>query len=102
MLGPLMAKPRAAARRAKPKRSPTQIRIVGRALRIGDRELPLYSGAVHYWRLDRDAWEPSLKQLRDLGLPFVETYVPWGVHELAPGEVDFGTRDPRKDLGAFL
>lgn len=95
-----MAKPRPSARRSK--RSSQQLRIRGRALSIGDRTLPLYSGAVHYWRLDRDAWEPSLKQVRDLGLSLVETYVPWGVHELGTGELDFGERDPRKDVGAFL
>lgn len=57
---------------------------------------------MHYWRLEREAWEPGLTQLRDLGLPIVETYVPWQVHELAPGEYDFGEQDPRKDLGAFV
>ncbi len=73
-----------------------------RAVRVGDRELPLYGGAMHYWRLERESWEPGLRQLRDLGLSFVETYVPWQVHEIAPGEHDFGTRDPRKDVGAFV
>ena len=28
---------------------------------------------MHYWRLEREAWEPGLMQLRDLGLPIVET-----------------------------
>ncbi|MCZ7678494.1 MAG: beta-galactosidase [Sandaracinaceae bacterium] len=69
---------------------------------MGDRELPLYSGAMHYWRLERGAWKPALEQLRDLGLAIVETYVPWQVHETAPGEHDFGERDPRKDVGAFV
>lgn len=57
---------------------------------------------MHYWRLEREAWEPGLRQLRGLGLGIVETYVPWQVHEIAPGEYDFGGRDPRKDVGAFL
>ena len=57
---------------------------------------------MHYWRLDRSAWRPGLTQLRDLGLPMVETYVPWQVHEIAPGQYDFGEQDPRKDVGAFV
>lgn len=92
---------RASARRSRPRRT-GRPSLTKRAIRLGDRELPLYSGAMHYWRLERDAWEPGLKQLRDLGLGIVETYVPWQVHEIAPGEHDFGERDPRKDLGAFL
>jgi beta-galactosidase len=69
---------------------------------VGDREVPLLSGALHYWRLEREAWKPALAELARLGLPLVDTYVPWGVHELGPGDFDFGKRDPRKDLGAFL
>lgn len=37
-----------------------------------------------------------------MGLPIVETYVPWGVHEVSPGAYDFGERDRRKDLAAFI
>jgi beta-galactosidase len=92
---------RASARRTRPRRAGLP-KLGKRALRLGDREVPLYSGAMHYWRLEREAWEPGLRQLRDLGLGIVETYVPWQVHETAPGEHDFGALDPRKDVGAFL
>jgi len=75
---------------------------VGRALRVGTRDVPLFSGAMHYWRLERDTWKRGLEEVRNLGLQIVETYAPWGVHETALGTFDFGERDPRKDLGAFL
>jgi beta-galactosidase len=71
-------------------------------LRLGERELPLRSGALHYWRLAPTRWRRALESLRELGLGMVETYVPWGVHEIAKGEFDFGQHDPQKDLGAFL
>lgn len=64
--------------------------------------MPLYSGAVHYFRLKPSAWRPALEGLKSLGLNMVETYVPWGVHELRDGTYDFGQYDPQKDLGAFL
>lgn len=95
------SKRRASARRPRPRKvEPPE--LDGRALRVGDRTVPLYSGAMHYWRLDRESWRPGLTQLRDLGLPIVETYVPWQVHEVGPGEFDFGETDPRKDVGAFV
>jgi beta-galactosidase len=106
MARPRVVRPRASARATRPS-APSRTRLGrthlhARALRVGDREVPLYSGAVHYWRLERDAWRRALSELARLGVPMVDTYVPWGVHELGPGEFDFGRRDPRKDLGAFL
>jgi beta-galactosidase len=92
---PAEGRPRAA-------RAGERVELHDRALRVGERFVPLLSGAVHYWRLERSAWRPALESLVRLGLPIVETYVPWGVHEAGPGELDFGRRDARKDLGAFL
>jgi beta-galactosidase len=64
--------------------------------------MPLWSGALHYWRVPQPRWDETLAAVRDLGFAAVETYVPWAVHELAPGEYDFGTRDGQRDLGKFL
>jgi beta-galactosidase len=57
---------------------------------------------VHYWRLDPRDWRACLTASRDLGLRLVDTYVPWGVHEIAPGQLELGLGDPQRDLGAFL
>jgi beta-galactosidase len=77
-------------------------KLVGRALQLGQQQVPLYSGAVHYFRLKPSAWRPALEALKSLGLNMVETYVPWGVHELRDGSYDFGQYDPQKALGEFL
>lgn len=78
----------------------------GATLRLGEHEVPLRSGALHYWRLPKDHWRDALRQVKALGLPMVETYVPWGVHELELRDgkpvFDFGERDPRRDLAGFL
>jgi beta-galactosidase len=40
---------------------------------------------MHYWRVDPRRWAACLAQLHGLGLTIVETYVPWRIHEPAPG-----------------
>jgi beta-galactosidase len=61
--------------------------------------MPLWSGAMHYWRVRREAWGRCLANVRALGFAIVESYVPWGVHEAARGRWDWtGARD----LRAFL
>src|SRR3972149_4091107 len=71
-------------------------------LRVGERVVPLYSGAMHYFRVERAHWRRALEALRGLGLGMVETYVPWGIHELSEGRYDFGEQRAELDLGAFL
>ncbi|MFM7202828.1 MAG: beta-galactosidase [Myxococcota bacterium] len=78
------------------------LQITPRGIRVGDRELPLLSGAMHYWRLEPSRWESILAEVAQLGYPIVETYVPWSVHELAPGQFDFGQTRPQLDLPRFL
>ncbi len=77
-------------------------RLVPEGVEAGGEVVPLWVGAAHYFRLDPRSWRPALARLRDVGFRFVDTYVPWGVHETAPGEADFGARDPRLDVAAFL
>lgn len=62
----------------------------------------LVSGSVHYWRLDRFRWSMILDRVREMGFGTICTYVPWGVHETAPGEFDFGEINPDYNLDAFL
>jgi len=65
--------------------------------------VPLLSGEMHFWRVERDSWRACLRSLKTAGLPIVSTYVSWRRHCLAPGEHDLtGRTDPRLDLRAFL
>lgn len=73
--------------------------IDGRGLTLGQETLPLYSGALHYWRHNRRDWPRLLDGVREMGFRFIETYVPWSVHEPEPGRYDFAGD---RDLGAFL
>ncbi|SFP07671.1 beta-galactosidase [Cohaesibacter marisflavi] len=62
----------------------------------------VYSGAVHYWRLDRDKWEDIINKVKSLGFNTISIYMPWEAHEIERGQFDFGQVDPRTDLDAFL
>ena len=66
------------------------------------KEIPLYSGSVHYWRMAPETWEIILINIKKMGFSIVETYIPWSVHEPERGVFDYGNQDPRKDLNKFL
>lgn len=83
-------------------RAEAGVRLVPEGLAIGDEVVPLWAASVHYWHLDPDDWRPCLEAVRRLGYRLVDTYVPWGVHEVAAGVLDLGTTDPRKDVARFL
>lgn len=74
----------------------------GLALRGRSATLPLVSGSMHYFRHERSEWGPALDALVAMGMRLVDIYVPWGVHELGRNEYDFGARDPRLDVRAFV
>src|SRR5687767_8316013 len=64
--------------------------------------LPLYAGAMHYWRHPPADWAPGLDAIRAMGLRLVDIYVPWGVHERAKDDFDFGHHDPSLDVARFV
>jgi beta-galactosidase len=64
-----------------------------------DRHLAFYAGAMHYWRVEPARWARCLRAIHDLGLTVVETYVPWRVHEPAPGAAEWNRE---RDLAKFL
>jgi beta-galactosidase len=74
--------------------------LTERGLRLADgREVDFFAAEVHYWRVPRSAWGPCLAAVKELGFELVSTYVPWSVHETAPGRYDWGGG---RDLGGFL
>jgi beta-galactosidase len=76
--------------------------LTARGLRLGGaggREVDLFAGEVHYWRMPRAAWAGCLAAVRQIGFEVVTTFVPWGVHETEAGALDWSGA---RDLGAFL
>jgi beta-galactosidase len=78
------------------------VQLVPGVLRIGEEVVPLTAGSVHYWRLDPRDWRACLAATKELGVRLIDTYVPWNVHEIAPGQLELGLGDPQRDVGAFL
>ncbi|NPV87325.1 MAG: beta-galactosidase [Anaerolineae bacterium] len=70
--------------------------------RINGEEVPVYSGAVHYWRLERDKWDDILEKVKGMGFNTITSYIPWEVHEIRRGEFDFGQINPSNDIDAFI
>ncbi|XP_031333503.1 beta-galactosidase-1-like protein 3 [Photinus pyralis] len=67
---------------------------------LNNRNITIYSGAMHYFRIPRDYWRIHLRKMRAAGLNAVETYVPWNLHEPEPNSFDFGTGG--SDMEEFL
>lgn len=78
------------------------VRINAQGVEIDGTTYPLYSGSVHYWRLDREKWPMLLDRVKEMGFGFVCTYIPWSVHEIGRGSFDFGEIDPQKNVGEFI
>lgn len=65
----------------------------------GERPLPFYAGAMHYWHIDPKRWAACLAQIHQAGLTIVDTHVPWRVHEPTAGHFEWSGAN---DLARFL
>lgn len=83
---------------------PRLVEVHPHGLRLVDRDevIPLWAGAMHYWRHAPEDWGACLDAMKAMGLRVVDTYVPWGVHETAQGAFDFGERYARLDVARFV
>ncbi|CAG9862783.1 unnamed protein product [Phyllotreta striolata] len=57
---------------------------------LNDKNISLYGGSMHYFRVHPQYWRDRLRKMRAAGLNAVQTYVPWNLHEPQPGKYDFG------------
>ena len=95
-----MKRPR--SRSEPPPKKVVEVRPEGLYLRDKGEIIPLWAGAMHYWRHAPEDWGPCLDAMKAMGLRLVDTYVPWGVHETAQGTFDFGERYARLDVARFI
>ncbi len=75
----------------------------GGAFILGGKPTFVYSGELHYFRVDPEDWADRLSRAREAGLNAVASYIPWRWHEVAEGVFDFtGETHPRRDLVKFM
>lgn len=46
-------------------------------LLLNGEKVLLFSGEIHFWRIDPEHWEKCLYQLKKAGIEIVSTYVSW-------------------------
>lgn len=78
--------------------------LVDRGVAVGGSStssLPVYAGALHYWRVDPSRWTSCLRAMHGMGFTVVESYVPWREHEPEEGEYRWtGAHDLRRFVQA--
>ncbi|MFC1613692.1 beta-galactosidase [Gemmatimonadota bacterium] len=79
-----------------------EVTVSGSGFVLNGKVHPIYSGSFHYWRHDPSLWPELFRQLSRLGLNTVCADVPWEVHEISKGRLDFGDQDKRKNLKNFI
>jgi beta-galactosidase len=80
----------------------SNIRVDSSGLSVEVHNIPLCSGSLHYWRHSPEIWQHLLEQIKGLGFGIIQTPIPWNVHEINPGEYDFGEKNPQRDITRFL
>lgn len=70
---------------------------------LDQKDLFIYSGEIHYFRIDPKHWEDRLGKAKALGFNTIATYTPWGWHEISKGKFDFtGKTHPRRNYLGFV
>lgn len=58
-----------------------RIRYDNRCIQIEGKDVFVYSGAFHYYRVPQPLWASRFSKLKEAGFNCVETYIPWNWHE---------------------
>ena len=76
------------------------LEIKNGAFVMDGKPFPIYSGAMHYFRIPCEYWVDRLKKLKAAGFNTVETYVAWNVHQ--PKEEARFDFEGQNDLIGFI
>ncbi|WP_053600391.1 beta-galactosidase [Bacillus sp. FJAT-18017] len=79
------------------------IQIKDERVVINGRDVILFGGELHYFRVPKGEWRNRIRLIKEAGANMISTYVPWIFHEFEEGEVDLTGRTlPERDLETFL
>ena len=65
------------------------LQATGKKFTLDGKEIDIYSGSIHYFRVHPAQWEDRLLKLKACGFNAVETYIAWNLHEPQKGKFDF-------------
>jgi hypothetical protein len=57
---------------------------------LNGKNISIYSGAMHYFRIPPELWQDRLRKLRAAGLNTVETSIAWNIHQPKIYDYEFG------------
>lgn len=82
---------------------PDRVRYDHRCLQIEGKDVFIFSGSFHYFRVPKPLWTDRFAKLKAAGFNCVETYVPWNWHErtMPSSFNDYSVVD-MSELDAFL
>ncbi|OOE14500.1 beta-galactosidase [Fictibacillus arsenicus] len=79
------------------------IQIKNEKVIVNGKEVMLFGGELHYFRVPSSEWKTRIRQVKEAGANMVSTYVPWIFHEYEEGSIDLtGETRPERDLETFL
>jgi beta-galactosidase len=79
------------------------IRIKDEKICINGKDVLLFGGELHYFRVPKKEWRNRIRQVKEAGANMISTYVPWIFHEIEEGVIDLtGETRPERDLKTFL
>ncbi|MFD1359039.1 beta-galactosidase [Fictibacillus halophilus] len=79
------------------------IQIKNEKVIVNGKEVILFGGELHYFRVPASEWRTRIRQVKEAGANMVSTYVPWIFHEYEEGSIDLtGETRPERDLETFL
>lgn len=85
---------------------PHVIRYDADCFTIRDKDVFVYSAALHYCRVPKELWRDRIMKLKLAGFNTIETYVFWNYHEPVEGQVDMTEIEEFiqlvKELGLWL
>jgi hypothetical protein len=56
---------------------------------IGDKDVVLIGGSMHYFRIPAQEWAATFERMREDGFNLVDVYIPWFIHEPEENKFDF-------------
>jgi hypothetical protein len=66
-----------------------QIRWDRQTFSIGNKDVILIGGSMHYFRIPQEEWAATFERMREDGFNIVDIYIPWFIHEPEENKFDF-------------